>query len=68
MWRPLKVASYIVHSAIYTISLIFYDQQKYCEKSENIIGLDSSVLSPFGFISVFGLTALLKIEIAFCFL
>ena len=58
---------------IIILLLVFPDQGKYSEKSENIISLDScirvfAIRTPFGFISVFGLTFLLKLDITVCFL
>ena len=32
--EPLKSAPYIVHSAVYSVSVFFLDQRKYSEKSE----------------------------------
>ena len=43
----LKTAPYIVHSAVYILLLVLWDQKKYSEKSENIIGLDPYILNSF---------------------
>ena len=42
-----KGGPYIVHSAVYNLHLVLWDQQKYSEKSENIIGLDPYILNSF---------------------
>ena len=41
---------YIVHSAVYILPMVLLDQQKYSEKSENIIGLDPFVLNSFSYL------------------
>ena len=46
-----KEAPYIVLSAVYILRLVLWYQQKYSEKSENIIGLDSYILDSFSYLN-----------------
>ena len=41
----------LVLSAVYILRLVLWDQQKYSEKSENIIGLDSYILNCFSYLN-----------------
>ena len=40
-----------LRNAVYIFRLVLWDQQKYSEKSENIIGLDSYILNSFSYLS-----------------
>ena len=42
--------SIFVHIAVYILLLVLLDQQKYSEKSENIIGLDPYILNSFSYL------------------
>ena len=59
----------IVHSADYILLFVLCDQQKYSEKSENIIGLDSYILNSLNYLNLIWLyishcmTSLPKLEI-----
>ena len=55
---------------VYILLLVIYDQQKYSEKSENIIGLDSYILNSLNHLNLVCIyishciTSLLKLEIS----
>ena len=65
----LKSDPCIVHSAVYISLLFVFDQCRFFEESKNDNSLDPSILNRFYYLdtisllSVFGLTALLKLEI-----
>ena len=69
MWQPKKSGPYIYHSTVYILLLVLLDQEKYSEKSENIIGLDSYILNIFSHLEPIWIyishcmTSLLKLEI-----
>ena len=46
----LKTAPYVVHSAVYILLWVLWDQQKYSDKSENIKGLDPYILNSFSYL------------------
>ena len=48
----IKSGPYIVHSAVYILILVLWDQQNYSEKSENIIGLDSYILGSLNYLNL----------------
>ena len=69
MWQPYKAAPYIARSVVYIFILVLCDQQKYSEKSENMIGLDSYIQNSLNYLNLIWiyinhcLTSLLKLEI-----